>query len=130
MCFTSMNKLHNLYYFHHTLDRVQNTVVENRNIPNHVLMHGTIHTVYDLMTVKIRYDYGIYKKQTLADIVIPSYINERIYCKIIDDISNYMNNKRFTIMESSENVVHLYYENESVNVLINNMILYHQMNKT
>lgn len=123
MCHPPKNEFHTLYYAHHSLDRIE------EDIRRHHLdgyKKGTVFSLYDLRTVRIRYDYGNYQKQRLADIIIPAYIHESKYHKIIQDLTRYFDNKEFSILQEDDDYVYLYHDGECVNTLINNLIVYYQ----
>ncbi len=121
-----VTKFYNLYHSKHSLDRIQNTVVSDVGVNTHTV--GVIHKLYDLMTVQLRYDYGIYKNKKIADIILPAYIDEEMYNKIMSDVEKYVNSRPLNIVEVSNDFVYLYDKNECINLFINNLILYNQIN--
>jgi hypothetical protein len=64
----------------------------------------------------------------IADIILPAYINEEMYNKIMSDVEKYVNSSVLTIVEVSNDFVYVYDKNECINLFINNLLLYNQMN--
>jgi len=64
----------------------------------------------------------------IADIILPAYINEEMYNKIMSDVEKYVNSSVLTIVEVSNDFVYVYDKNECINLFINNLLLYNQIN--
>jgi hypothetical protein len=64
----------------------------------------------------------------IADIILPAYINEEMYNKIMSDVEKYVNSRALTIVEVSNDFVYVYDKNECINLFINNLLLYNQIN--
>lgn len=129
MCFAE-NVIHNLYSQHHSTSKFDEEVQEHLSasrphINRQNMTTGTVHTLYDIRTVKICYGLMNYKRQKLADISLPPYIDENIYLKIINIISEYLTDKTFSILPLDNGYIYMYYKQECVNTLINNLIIYH-----
>lgn len=75
--------------------------------------------IYDIHTIQI--SSKIYK---LADIHVPPYMSDANYIHIIKYLEKYFTDKTFTMLEEADDYVHLYYDGEYVNMMINNMIIH------
>ena len=125
------NVVHNLYNEKHSLYKFNTEVAEknaltkeqiHKNVQNRT--HGKIETIYDIRTVLVYYNMFNYKKHKLADICLPPYIEKDMYLLFIKNLQEYFEGKTLSIVKLNEEYIYLYYENECVNTMINNMIVY------
>ena len=129
MC-KAVNVIYNFYMQHHTIDKFDVEVREQKKVKKSeqtTIRTGTVDTIYDIRTVKIRYASTSYKIQKMADVCLPPYIDVDKYMKIIDHLQDYFDKKSFSIM-SHDDYIYLYYKGELVNNMINNMIVYYLTN--
>lgn len=130
------NVIHNFYTQHHTIDKFDVEVQERRRMSSQpqtyskpIIQTGIVDTIYDIRTVKIRYGSMYCKKQKLADICMPPYMDDEKYLLIIKELRKYFDCKKMSIITEYDNYVHLYCNGENVNTMINNMIVYYLMKK-
>lgn len=144
------NVIHNLYRQHHTIEKFD-VEVEEHKTPSSLqhLLHkpsllgsilekvvdtvchfhyhtntGIVETIYDIRTVKVHYGSMCYKKQKLADISMPPYIDLEKYLYIIRHLQDFFNDKKMTINHINDEYIYIYYNGECVNNMINNMIVF------
>ena len=107
-----------------TASEVQNAKLklhESVNSPS----YGDIICIYDIRTILVQYNSLQCKRQKLADICLPPYINDDIYLMIIKYLREYFEKKVFKIVHLQDDYIYLYYEDECINTMINNMIVFH-----
>jgi len=89
--------------------------------------HGTIRSIYSLDSVQVRYSFNDYKKEKIEGINVSPYLDKRTYEHMIHELQMYVKDKNFTIVQN--NGLYLYYDDVCLNTFINNMIIYHSVNK-
>lgn len=127
------NIIHNLYCAQHSCYKFESETQERqRKFDIHELhlnvqkVHtARICTIYDIRTIKIKYNRAISCKTCkLADIILPPYVDEITYLYMIHYLEEYFHDKEFKIVELRDQHVYVYHDNECINTMINNMITY------
>lgn len=133
MCRISRDILHNLYITPRNLessklceDSIKLTSYDlHDRVQRQNIRRATITCIYDIRTIYIYYHIFDGKKQKLADVVMSPYIEKDIYITIIKFLAEFFTNKKFSIVSLDNDYVYLYYNQECINTMINNVILYH-----
>lgn len=124
----AINVLHNTYVRHHTIYKYDDEHVESVHATHRPrTVKGRVHIIYDISTVQIHYGYMSYKTQKLADVSMSPYIPDDVLLRIIKDLETFFTDKTLEIVKLNEKFVYLYYNQECINTMINNMIMSYVM---
>jgi hypothetical protein len=135
MCYAK-NVRHNFHSQSHSLTRFDVEIQEHKKQSQKFAKcdihgcvsnptYGIVKVIYDIRTLLIDYNTFNCKKYKMADICLPPYISDDIYLMLIKYLNEYFDKKGCKIVQLYDDYVYLYYEDECVNTMINNMIVYH-----
>ncbi len=113
--------IHNFHCEPHTTEKF----TQNHNTPiiSKKTTLATVSHIYDIRTIRICAP-SASKTTKIAEITMPPYISDDDYVYMIKYLQKYFTNKTFTVLEGVDDCIHMYYDGEYVNTMINNMIVF------